>query len=318
LTLSEVIISKPAVTEVTISWSTNRPSDALVEYGPTPDYGESSPPIQTAERAHSITLVRLTANTTYYCRAKSRDAMGNEARSDGLSFKTSQPEGIASAPPLLITGINVSNTTSGSIKITWTTDRPSTSQVEYRLPSSNKVVRGTPLDTTLLKEHRIMIHGRFEDSGYALRIKSKSEDGKEAMSDWQTLGPNPAPGARNEQVSNKSLHERNVPSGHSPCGPIFFQPNLARLSERSVCLENIAMQLQSNPRAVLMVTGHRDSSEPTHLAITRANNARDYLVNEKGIDSARIRVQINPSPSSDAKLNRSVDFLIFGTERLQF
>jgi hypothetical protein len=62
----------------------------------------------------------------------------------------------------------------------------------------------------------------------------------------------------------------------------------------------------------VVIDGHRDSAERVGISLTRANNARDYLVNEKGIDSARLTVRnfgdTCPHESGDANLNRRVEF----------
>jgi len=101
----------------------------------------------------------------------------------------------------------------------------------------------------------------------------------------------------------------------SPCGPIFFPFNSARINnEHKACLDEIALKMQQDPRASLVVDGHRDSSERVGISLTRGNNARDYLVNEKGVDSARITVRnfgdTCPHDSGDPNLNRRVEFWI--------
>jgi hypothetical protein len=105
------------------------------------------------------------------------------------------------------------------------------------------------------------------------------------------------------------------PKPISPCGPIFFPFNSARINnEHKACLDEIALRMQQDPRSSLVVDGHRDSSERVGISLTRANNARDYLVNEKGVDSARITVRnfgdTCPHDSGDPNLNRRVEFWI--------
>jgi hypothetical protein len=106
-----------------------------------------------------------------------------------------------------------------------------------------------------------------------------------------------------------------TPKPISPCGPIFFPFNSARINnEHKACLDQIALQMQQNPRDALVIDGHRDSSERVGISLTRANNARDYLVNEKGVDTARITVRnfgdTCPHESGDPNLNRRVEFWI--------
>ncbi len=100
-----------------------------------------------------------------------------------------------------------------------------------------------------------------------------------------------------------------------PCGPIFFKFNSARINnEHKACLDEIALRMQQDPRAALVVDGHRDTAERQGISLTRANNARDYLVNEKGIDAARITIRnfgdTCAHESGDAKLNGRVEFFI--------
>jgi hypothetical protein len=100
-----------------------------------------------------------------------------------------------------------------------------------------------------------------------------------------------------------------------PCGPIFFPFNSARINnEHKACLDDIALRMQQDPRAQLVIDGHRDTSERVGISLTRANNARDYLVNEKGVDASRITVRnygdTCSHESGDANLNRRVEFYI--------
>jgi hypothetical protein len=100
-----------------------------------------------------------------------------------------------------------------------------------------------------------------------------------------------------------------------PCGPIFFPFNSARINnEHKACLDEIALRLQQDPRSSVVIDGHRDSSERVGISVTRINNARAYLVTEKGIDGARITLRnfgdTCAHESGDANLNRRVEFFI--------
>jgi hypothetical protein len=101
----------------------------------------------------------------------------------------------------------------------------------------------------------------------------------------------------------------------TPCGPIFFPYNSARINnEHKACLDEIALRMQQDPRSTLVIDGHRDSSERVGISLTRANNARDYLTGEKAIDASRITVRnfgdTCPHESGDPNLNRRVEFWI--------
>ncbi len=99
-----------------------------------------------------------------------------------------------------------------------------------------------------------------------------------------------------------------------PCGPIFFPFNSARINnEHKACLEEISLRLQQDPRAYVVIDGHRDSSERVGISLTRANNARDYLVSI-GVSAGRITVRnfgdTCPHSNGDPALNRRVEFYI--------
>jgi beta-lactamase superfamily II metal-dependent hydrolase len=86
------VISNVQVDDITtsgalITWTTDEPADALIEYGPTTSYGNSvSDP--TDANSHSIVLTGLSGNTLYHYRVKSTDAMGNTTTSVDHSFRT--------------------------------------------------------------------------------------------------------------------------------------------------------------------------------------------------------------------------------------
>lgn len=100
-----------------------------------------------------------------------------------------------------------------------------------------------------------------------------------------------------------------------PCGPVFFFFNSARINnEHKACLDQIALALDQDPRAALVIDGHRDSAERIGISLTRANNARDYLVSEKKIDPARISIRnfgdTCPQERGDPQLGRRVELWV--------
>jgi AMIN domain-containing protein/OmpA family protein len=128
----------------------------------------------------------------------------------------------------------------------------------------------------------------------------------------------PCPGGECSTTINVREIERRPPEVLKPiipCGPIFFPFNSARINnEHKACLDEIALRLQQDPRAQVVIDGHRDSAERIGISLTRANNARDYLVGEKRIDPARITVRnfgdTCPHELGDPNLNRRVEFWI--------
>jgi len=90
--LTPPVLSGAAATDVTdnnatIAWTTDEPADSRVEYGLDAMYGA-----QVSDAAlvtgHALALTNLAPETTYHYRVLSRDAAGNEAVGEDLTFAT--------------------------------------------------------------------------------------------------------------------------------------------------------------------------------------------------------------------------------------
>ena len=71
-----------------------------------------------------------------------------------------------------------------------------------------------------------------------------------------------------------------------------FPRNAVRVTNacKSV-LDDAAVRLQSNPAFQVVVDGHSEPGERPGIAFRRAEAARDYLVNERNIDAARVVIR---------------------------
>jgi outer membrane protein OmpA-like peptidoglycan-associated protein len=74
-------------------------------------------------------------------------------------------------------------------------------------------------------------------------------------------------------------------------------------------LDDIALRLQQEPDARLLIYGHADARERPRLAQQRADNVVNYLVKEKGIDQGRLLVRTVVATESDPA-NRRVEMWI--------
>ena len=92
--------------------------------------------------------------------------------------------------------------------------------------------------------------------------------------------------------------------------PCNFRRNSARVDNAcKATLDDVAVRMQSDPTFQLVIDGHSDTGERAGIALKRAENVRDYLVNEKGIDANRIVVRTydDKCPKGDAASNRRVE-----------
>ncbi|MFH1820774.1 MAG: fibronectin type III domain-containing protein [Candidatus Nealsonbacteria bacterium] len=86
------IISNIKVDQITkktalISWITDRESDSMVDYGPTPDH-DLTVDSDKMTKEHSLFVSELEPGTQYHFQVKSRTKSGEESNSDNLSFNT--------------------------------------------------------------------------------------------------------------------------------------------------------------------------------------------------------------------------------------
>ncbi|MEW6324490.1 MAG: fibronectin type III domain-containing protein, partial [Nitrospirota bacterium] len=140
---------------MTVSWDANTESDLA---GYKVHYGISSRVYTQSINAGNVTtrvVSGLSAGITYYFAVTAYDTSGNES---GYSAEVSKT--IASAPdttPPVLSAIAAGSITSSGAVITWTTNEPATSQVEY----GTTTVYGatTPLGSSLVTSHSRTLSG---------------------------------------------------------------------------------------------------------------------------------------------------------------
>ena len=111
----------------------------------------------------------------------SRDKGGNEA---SLEIELTTPLQPYANPPI-ISEVKVFNITDSSATITWQTDMPATSQVEYG--TTNAYGSTTPSNNELTTSHNIALTGLKPSTTYYFETKSQGASGNEAASEAQTF-----------------------------------------------------------------------------------------------------------------------------------
>ena len=89
-TISSRTATNITANSATITWTTNEPATSKVDYGPTTSYGSTTTLDPNLVTSHNVTLVGLSANTTYNYRVRSIDAAGNERVSANSTFRTAR------------------------------------------------------------------------------------------------------------------------------------------------------------------------------------------------------------------------------------
>ena len=170
---SVVINSNAAATRNTTVTLTLSASDTL---GPVTQmrFSNDGTTFSTAEAyATSKSWALTSGDGTKTVYAQYRDAAGNwsTAATDTIVLDTTAPSTSAIAATVV---------TSSSVTITWTTNEPSTSQVDY----GPTTIYGstTPLDSTLVTAHSVTLIGLTSNATYNFRVHSSDALANEAVS----------------------------------------------------------------------------------------------------------------------------------------
>jgi hypothetical protein len=172
--ISAVTATSITGSAATITWTTNEASNTQVEYGPTTAYGSSTTLNTSMVTSHSQGLSGLSGGTLYHYRVKSRDGSGNLATSGDFTFTTTDTV----AP--VISAVTASNITASSATVTWTTNEPSDTQVNYGTSSSYG--SSTSLNTTMVTNHSATITGLTANRLYHYRARSRDAAGNLRLS----------------------------------------------------------------------------------------------------------------------------------------
>ena len=188
-TTPPVITDGPTATQkdcsAQIQWTTDEASTTVVEYGLSQSYGNEVS-IAGYTQSHTIILSGLSANTTYHFRVKSTDSSQNGPTvSSDETFTTT-----SNTNPQITTIPSVTNLTSSSATVAWTTDELSSSEVEY---GTTLAYGSTASSSGYTLNHSVAISGLTSETTYHYRVLSTDEcsNGPTFSSDstFTTLSP---------------------------------------------------------------------------------------------------------------------------------
>jgi len=181
--VTSVSVGTTTFDTATINWTTNVNTDSNIEYGVSTLSGTQGKADST--QIHSVTLIGLEAKTAYSFRALSKDKFGNSATSPTGSFTTQSD---TQAPKIDNVQSEVTSTGAGeTVKyqavISWETDEPASSQIEYSAGISGDYAERTKEDLSLNSTHVVILPDLKPNSAYHFRIVSKDKAGNQGVSD---------------------------------------------------------------------------------------------------------------------------------------
>lgn len=187
-TISNVEAASIANNSVTITWTTDIDSSSSVVYSANSDLSDPTEKSNSAlTQTHSINLTALSQNLNYYYYVKS-SANESEAMDtnggDYYSFKTTSD---ISGP--LIASPSAGMLTDTKAVISWTTDEPSTSFIEYGTVS-NIYSFSANKNANLDLSHSVILSNLSEKTKYYYKVVSADQSGNTSTStekDFTTL-----------------------------------------------------------------------------------------------------------------------------------
>lgn len=173
--ITGVAVKSVTDTTATIRWNTNSASDSRVDYSTSASLASPSSVTSSTlvSGEHELTLTGLSGSTRYYFQVLSTDSDSNittDANGGNYySFTTT-----ADVTPPVISSVTVAVRTESGAVITWTTNEPATSQVEYGLTSTStgNYDSITTLDSTKTINHSVTLSGLTSSTTYYYRVKS--------------------------------------------------------------------------------------------------------------------------------------------------
>lgn len=206
-------VANAAQTTIRVTWSTNTEVSSIVTYYPEDNSGAAKDEVKVLleKGAHSMLIRGLNAQTKYLLVVKGRDKLGNEAVSDVQRFTTATD----TRPPQILNLKVIGGTIPpvgfavGDVKaqliVTWDTDEPATSQVEFGQGSGNTYSQKSQFDGNLTNNHTVILSGLVPSQVYHLRAISQDGTGNTTNStDMVTIAPKATRSALDLVIKNLS------------------------------------------------------------------------------------------------------------------
>jgi hypothetical protein len=181
--------SRIAATSAVVTWTTSQPMTSQVEYGMSTTHELLSAFSPAPVTSHSVMLTGLKPGTSYNCAAISTSPDGQTVKSPNMVFSTSDGTGNPA-----VSRINITDITSNSALVTWTTDQPAASQVEYGATTAYGLL--SEFHSGLTTDHSVKLTGLTPLTTYdvgALSTNSSGLVGASANVIFATTGPAGAP-----------------------------------------------------------------------------------------------------------------------------
>lgn len=194
---------------VEVFWESNTEVSSIITYAPvdTPALTREVINLDLIVGKHSAQIAGLQASTAYTLVVKGLDKLGNEGESTVLSFNTATDSRPPAISNLVVEGTIVTTAASGEgqaqLIVTWDTDEPATSQVEFGVGSYGEYTQRTQIDANPTYNHLVVVSNLTPAQVYHLRaVASDSSFNQSESGDTVTITPKLADSAFDLVVNN--------------------------------------------------------------------------------------------------------------------
>ena len=189
-TAPPVLVQMPSSVNVThksavIRWETDEPTDGVIEFGTTPDFGSTEARTSLSTK-HNIPLTGLEPGTLYYFRILSNDAAGNETVSDTYTFTTDSQSN--NQVPTITSGPNVVYTTDNRVVAQFETDVLCDTVVEY---GQGDTITHRQSNGEKVYIHQITLTNLEPNTDYSMTVSCTDMFGNTVVSPPNTLTSHP-------------------------------------------------------------------------------------------------------------------------------
>lgn len=204
-------VSNTAQSTILVTWLTNTEVSSIVTYYPEGNSDDARDEVNVAltKGEHRMIIRGLAPQTNYILVVKGRDKIGNEASSDTQRLTTATDTRPPQITDLHVEGAAIPPTAStaqesmAQLIVSWNTDEPSTSQVEFGEGTGTTYSSKTQEDSNLTYNHLVIISGLTPSKVYHLRAIGKDKAGNTGNSiDTVTITPKTTENALNLVISN--------------------------------------------------------------------------------------------------------------------
>jgi len=197
-------VANTAQTTLYVTWESNTAISSIVTYYPLNNSTatQNAVDVTLKKGEHAMVVKGLLPQTQYGLIVKGKDKIGNEAVSDVQTVTTATDTRPPKITDLVVEGSNIpAVSTTGQeqtaqLVISWNTDEPSTSQVEFGEGSGTQYTQLTQLDSNLTTNHLVIISNLSPSKVYHLRaISTDAAQNKSTSVDTVTITPKEADNA---------------------------------------------------------------------------------------------------------------------------